>query len=110
MEQFDHLPYNQPIILIAEFTALPGKADEVAGLLEGLAKDVRVEPGNITFDGYRKAEDDAKFVVYEIYRDRDAFEAHIAANYGAIFNAKLQQLIVEPQSVLTFLNPSTPAE
>jgi len=44
-------------------------------------------------------------VVYEIYRDKAAFEVHISASYGAEFNAKLGELIVEPNSILTFLAP-----
>ncbi|KKB78119.1 antibiotic biosynthesis monooxygenase [Devosia soli] len=94
-----------PVVLIAEFTARPGNGDEVAALPAGLAENVRREEGNMTFDCYRKADDEDKFVVYEIYRDQAAFEAHIGADYGAVFNQRLQQLIVEPHSFLTFLRP-----
>lgn len=93
------------IVLIAEFTARPSAEERVASLLDGLARQVRQEPGNIAFDCYRQAENPAKFVVYEIYRDRQAFEDHIAADYGATFNARLQELITEPHSILTFLTP-----
>jgi quinol monooxygenase YgiN len=96
---------SEPVVLIAEFTARPGEADTVAVLLAGLADDVRREPGNVAFDCYQREEDPHRFVVYEIYRDRAAFEAHIGAEYGAVFNARLRELIVEPNSVLTFLKP-----
>jgi quinol monooxygenase YgiN len=66
---------------------------------------VRREPGNIAFDCYQRQDEPHRFVVYEIYRDRAAFEAHIGAEYGAVFNARLQELIVEPNSILTFLKP-----
>jgi len=69
------------------------------------AENVHREEGNVAFDCYRRADDDAKFVVYEVYRDRAAFDEHIAADYGAVFNARLQELIVEPHSILTFLAP-----
>lgn len=105
MEILKHLPAEGAITLIAEFTARPGRGDVVAELLAGLALDVRAEPGNIAFDCYRRLEDREKFVVYEIYRDKAAFESHIAADYGAVFNARLRELIVEPNSVLTFLTP-----
>ncbi|MBN9331866.1 MAG: antibiotic biosynthesis monooxygenase [Devosia sp.] len=91
--------------LIAEFTARPGEGDVVAELLAGLALKVRAEAGNVAFDCYRRLEDADKFVVYEIYRDKSAFEIHIGADYGAVFNARLRELIVEPNSVLTFLTP-----
>ena len=41
----------------------------------------------------------------EAYRDEEAFAAHLAAPYGAEFNAALVPLIVEDGSVLTFLTP-----
>jgi len=94
-----------PVVLIAEFTALPGNEETVADLLAGLAEQVRREDGSLVFNCHRRADDAAKFVVYEIYRDRPAFETHIAADYGAVFNARLQELIVEPHSILTFLHP-----
>lgn len=105
MEILKQLPTEGAISLIAEFTARPGQADAVATLLAGLARDVRAEPGNVAFDCYRRLEDQHKFVVYEIYRDKAAFETHIGADYGAVFNARLRELIVEPNSVLTFLVP-----
>ena len=105
MEILSNLPPDAPVTLIAEFTALPGQESAVAELLAGLAIKVRREEGNVVFDCHRLLENPAKFVVYEIYRDKAAFEAHISAAYGAEFNARLQELIVEPNSVLTFLTP-----
>jgi len=105
MDILNDLPATGPITLIAEFTARPGNGDTVAHLLAGLATNVRREPGNIAFDCFRRLEDADKFVVYEIYRDKSAFAAHISADYGAVFNARLRDLIVEPNSVLTFLGP-----
>lgn len=105
MHILNDLPASGPITLIAEFTARPGQGDTVAELLARLATRVRQEPGNVAFDGFRRLEDASRFVVYEIYRDKAAFEAHISADYGAVFNARLRDLIVEPNSVLTFLTP-----
>ena len=41
----------------------------------------------------------------EAYRDEEAFAEHLAAAYGAEFNAALGPLIVEDGSVLTFMAP-----
>ncbi len=105
MKILSNLPPDAPVTLIAEFTALPGQESAVAELLAGLAIKVRRVEGNVVFDCHRRLENPAKFVVYEIYRDKAAFEAHISAAYGAEFNARLQELIFEPNSVLTFLTP-----
>ena len=104
--------------LIARFTALPGREEEVAHLLLALTAKVREEPGCLAFEPYRVAAPSAAsgvaagsepvgsgFVVVEAYRDDAAFAEHLAAPYGATFNAALGPLIVEDGSVLTFLAP-----
>jgi len=68
---------------------------------------VRDEPGNVAFEVYTKAEDPRAYWIYEVYRDEDAFQAHLAAPYGGPFNAELADLIEEDGSVLTFLTRLT---
>ena len=105
------------IELVARFTAAPGREEEVAHLLLALTAKVREEPGCLAFEPYRVAAPPSGtgveggpepvgtgFVVVEAYRD-EAFAEHLAAPYGATFNAALGPLIVEDGSVLTFLAP-----
>ncbi|WBM81301.1 antibiotic biosynthesis monooxygenase [Cryobacterium breve] len=96
---------GEPVALYAEFTALPGREDEVAALLSELTVDVRREPGNLAFDPHRRASNPREFFVYEVYRDAEAFQAHITAPYGAVFNGALGDLIEGDGSVLTWLTP-----
>ncbi|MFF6807925.1 antibiotic biosynthesis monooxygenase [Streptomyces sp. NPDC012616] len=91
--------------LLAEFTAREGAQDEVARLIGDYALAVREEEGNIAFDVYTKAAEPRAFWIFEVYRDEDAFQAHLNAPYGGPFNAALTPLIEEPASVLTFLDP-----
>lgn len=104
--------------LIARFTALPGREEEVARLLLALTAKVREEPGCLAFEPHRTGPEPTGsaavagpepagtgFVVLEAYRDEAAFAAHLAAEYGAEFNAALGPLIVEDGSVLTFISP-----
>ncbi|MER6184201.1 antibiotic biosynthesis monooxygenase family protein [Streptomyces sp. NPDC001652] len=93
--------------LLAEFTAREGAQDEVSRLLLEYAKKVREEEGNIAFDVYTKAAAPRAFWIFEVYRDEDAFQAHLKAPYGGPFNAALVPLIEEDASVLTFLDPVT---
>lgn len=95
------------VTLYAEFTAVAGAEAEVEGLIRGYAQVVRADPGNVAFDVYRRVEAPERFFVFEAYRDRDAFNAHLGAEAGSAFNAKLMPRIVEPQSVLSFLTPVT---
>ena len=92
-----------PVILYAEFTAKPGSESQVETLISGLAEDVRREPGNIEFTVYRERDNQRKFFVFEQYLDEASFEAHISAEYGAIFNQQLSSLIEEGESQLTWL-------
>ena len=91
--------------LFAEFTAREGAQAEVAGLLGEYARKVREEDGNLAFDVYTKASSPHAFWIFEVYRDEEAFQAHLKAPYGAPFNAALAPLIEEDASVLTFLDP-----
>ena len=98
-----------PVILYAEFTAKPGSESEVETLISGLAEDVRREPGNTEFTVYRERDNPRKFFVFEQYRDEAAFDAHITADYGAIFNQRLSSLIEEGESQLTWLTRFDPS-
>lgn len=102
--------------LIARFTAQAGREEEVSHLLLAFAAKVREEPGCLAFESHRVAAAPAgsgaaagpepvgtRFVVVEAYRDETAFADHLAAGYGATFNAALVPLIEEDASELTFL-------
>lgn len=96
------------VVLYAEFTARAGAAPTVDGLLRDFAQVVRAEPGNVTFDVYRRAEAPDRFFVFEIYVNRAAFDQHLAAPAGRQFNDALGPLIVQSGSQLSFLRPVEP--
>ena len=89
--------------LYAEFTALPGAEERVAELVCELTARVRAEPGNVLFEPRTERDDPRRWFVYEVYRDEDAFREHLAADYGAAFNARLATLVEGAGSRLTFL-------
>lgn len=97
--------FGVPVALYAEFTAKPGCSEAVRVLLAELARKVQREPGNLVFDPHQEEENTDKFFVYEVYRDASAFQTHLDADYGSVFNAKLTDLIIEDGSVLTHLLP-----
>ena len=92
-------------ILYATFTANVGKEAEVAALISGLQEKVRQEPGNLVFQATTRQSNSREFFVYEEYVDEAAFQAHISADYGAVFNEKLASLIEGDGSQLFWLNP-----
>lgn len=76
---------DQRRILYATFTARVGHQAEVSELIAGLQEKVRQEPGNLVFQATTRQGSPREFVVYEEYVDEDAFQAHINADYGAVF-------------------------
>ncbi|MET7457639.1 antibiotic biosynthesis monooxygenase family protein [Streptomyces sp. NPDC005574] len=92
--------------LLAEFTAKEGAEPEVSRLIRDYAGKVREEEGNLAFDVYTKSSSPRAYWIFEVYRDEDAFQAHLHAPYGGPFNAALTPLIEEDASVLTFLDPA----
>ena len=92
------------VTLYAEFTARSDARESVIGLLSTYRRTVLEEPGCLAFETFTRDEAPDRFFVFETYRDRAAFEAHLAAPYGADFNAQLGPLIVEPSSALHFVN------
>jgi quinol monooxygenase YgiN len=95
--------------LYAEFTANPGAEERVAELVRDLTARVRAEPGNVIFNPHTLVDEPRRWFVYEVYRDEAAFREHLAADYGATFNAALAPLIEGGGSRLTFLADPHPA-
>ena len=91
--------------LYAEFTVKPGCEERVAQTMRELTLHVRQEPGNVLFNPYVRETNPREYFVFEIYRDEDAFQSHISADYGARFNAELGDLIEGDGSALTWLTP-----
>jgi quinol monooxygenase YgiN len=94
-----------PKTLYAEFTVTPGNDARVAEMMRELTTLVRQEPGNVVFEPYVEESHPNRYFVFEVYKDEAAFEAHIAADYGARFNAELTDLIEGDASELTWLRP-----
>lgn len=92
--------------LYAEFTVKPGSETRVAEMMRELTRLVRSEPGNELFLPYTRDTNPREYFVFEVYRDEDAFQEHITADYGRTFNAELAGHIEGDGSALTWLRPS----
>ena len=91
--------------LYAEFTVKPGSEARVAEMMRELTEKVRSEPGNELFLPYTRESNPREYFVFEVYRDEAAFQEHISADYGAVFNGELGRHIEGDGSVLTWLQP-----
>jgi quinol monooxygenase YgiN len=63
-------------VLNVRMTAREGEEERAAVLIRQLAAATQQEPGNIQWIGHRSVENPRTFMVYEQYRDEDAFKEH----------------------------------
>jgi quinol monooxygenase YgiN len=68
---------DETIVTVAHYRAQEGKDDEIAQLLADYSQLVRAEPGCERFTAHRAGEDPREFVLFEQYRDKAAFDAHV---------------------------------
>ena len=55
------------------------KPEHIDGFIEAIldnARNTRNEPGNLRFDVSQALDDPGRFLLYEVYRDEEAFKAH----------------------------------
>ena len=64
------------ISIIGDFTVKPGAFDEFYGLMVKHATASREEPGNLRFDVVVPLKSENRLMIYEMYKDQAALEAH----------------------------------
>ncbi len=70
--------------LVVQMEVRPGRREQfLAGMSANAEAAVRDEPGCLRFDVCSVADDPDRFVLYELYADDAAFEAHRAAPHFA---------------------------
>jgi autoinducer 2-degrading protein len=67
-------------VIAAQYYAKEGKADEIAAILKKMIPISRSEPGCAVYIVNRSVDDPRKFLLYEQYRDRSGYEAHMATD------------------------------
>ena len=70
--------------LVVQMEVRPGRREEfLAGMAANAEASVRDEPGCLRFDICAVAADENRFLLYELYSDAAAFEAHKATPHFA---------------------------
>ena len=70
--------------LVVQMEVVPGRREEfLAGMAANAESSVRDEPGCLRFDVCSVADDENRFLLYELYTDAAAFEAHKASPHFA---------------------------
>ena len=65
-------------VVAAQYYTKEGKDDEVARILQTMIPISRAEPGCALYIVNRSLDDPRKFLLYEHYRDKAGYEAHMA--------------------------------
>lgn len=81
-------------VILVEFKLRRGARQRFERLvLENAAASVREEPGCRRFDVLSPRDGSNRFVLYEIYDDRSAFEAHLQTPHFAAFRDANAELV-----------------
>lgn len=71
------------VIVIAHFTAKPGKEGELQDFLQSLVAPTRSEPGCVRYEVNQDLDDPSTFTFVETFADKAGFDAHCATPYVA---------------------------
>lgn len=74
---------TRPRAMVAVIDAKAGYADQLRKVIVELVRDVRQEPGCVTFVPYQQHSSPNRFYLYEVYTDLDAFKAHLRTRSGS---------------------------
>jgi (4S)-4-hydroxy-5-phosphonooxypentane-2,3-dione isomerase len=80
--------------LVVQMEVRPGRREEfLAGMAANAQASVRDEPGCLRFDVCSVADDENRFVLYELYTDAAAFAAHKASPHFARWRTVAEQVL-----------------
>ncbi len=85
------------LVILVEFDVSPDKQAEFRRMvLENAAASMREELGCRQFDVLEPVgEPNSRFILYEIYEDEAAFEAHTSTPHYQVFSELVSTMIVE---------------
>ncbi|MCL4782028.1 MAG: antibiotic biosynthesis monooxygenase [Bryobacterales bacterium] len=89
------MPTNN-FVVAAHFRAKPGKEKDLESLLLSLVGSTRQEAGCLLYDLHRDETDPSQFLFYEIWANRQAWEAHMASPHLKAFKPVVEENLAEP--------------
>ncbi|NWO10557.1 antibiotic biosynthesis monooxygenase [Chromohalobacter salexigens] len=102
------MAYQPAFTVIAEFEVTTARLDEfLASAREDAIRSLADEPGCLQFDiNVDEASPSSRVVFYEVYRSREAFDAHLETPHLAAFRDSLT--LVERELPVRFLTQRHP--
>ncbi|HVN72626.1 MAG TPA: putative quinol monooxygenase [Desulfomonilia bacterium] len=87
------------IVVVAVLKAKQGKEEEMEEALRWIIPQVDSEEGTLKYVLHRAKKDAGKFLIYENYRDKDAFNKHSSTPYFAELFGKIAPLLEGDPSI-----------
>lgn len=82
-------------VIVVDFRLKPGARKEFRRLVDANARaSATGEPGCRRFDVLEPAGENDRIMLYEIYKDRDAFDAHKQSEHYARFDSEGSAMVV----------------
>jgi quinol monooxygenase YgiN len=85
--------------IVATIYPKPGKEKDLKDAIIKNIPNVRKEKGNIRYDLHELKADGTKFLFYEIWADKAAFEAHKVAPHMVAYSKNIKDLLAGPTDI-----------
>jgi autoinducer 2-degrading protein len=85
-------------ILSVSIYVKPEHVEEFTAAMLENARGSRAEPGNLRYDLMRDDDDPTHFLLYEVYRDAEALEAHRATPHFQKWAAAVETWLAAPRT------------
>jgi quinol monooxygenase YgiN len=95
------------IVVVVKQPVRAKYADDFPSLVADFTTSTRAEPGNISFDWYRSADDPNLWLLVEVFRDRESGDAHVASDH---FKAAMEQMPRLLAAVPEIINVEVPGD
>ena len=87
--------------LFVELNALPEQADTLKDTLHSLTKIAATEPGVISYTTHQSHEQPTMFMLYELYRDKAAWQTHLDDRRISEHLDRFAELLASPARVVS---------
>ena len=88
------------IFIVVKHPVRPEYADDWLSLVHEFTVATRDEPGNISFDWYRSADDPNLWLLVEAFRDGEAGKAHVESAHFQAAVAKLPTWLADVPEIV----------
>ena len=91
---------GQLILIVVKHPVRHELADEFPALVAEFTEATRAEPGNLSFEWSRSADDPNAYFLVEVFRDADASAAHVGTEHFKAAIARLPSLLAGPPEII----------